>query len=193
MPDLNVKETIAKALTGNRFAFRMLVERFQGLVYSIAFRITGNSSEAEDLTQETFIKVWKNLHRYDDRWEFKSWIAKIVSNLCLDYLKSSRRRNEMASTGIEQSTFLEMKGGPSQLLEQRELHDAVIQLAQELTPKQRTVFVLRDLENLEVEEVCKISEMTAEQVKSNLYHARSFMKIRLKQYYKSDSHELHRK
>lgn len=95
MPNLNQRELIESAIAGDHQAFRVIVEAFQGFVYSIAFRFTGNTDDAEDLTQEAFIRLWKNLNRFDPQREMKKWLGKIISNLCLDYLKSARKKRKV--------------------------------------------------------------------------------------------------
>jgi len=92
MPSSNPNELISLANDGDIRAFEMLVDEYKGLVYSIAFRLTGDVQESEDLLQETFVRVWKNLSKYNSAFSVKTWIAKITVNLCLDYLKSARHR-----------------------------------------------------------------------------------------------------
>lgn len=181
MPHLNEAEIIEQAKSGNQLAFRALVESFQGFVYSIAYRFTGNASEAEDLMQETFIRCWKNLDRYNAEYKMKTWLGKIVSNLCLDYLKSARRKNE--SKAVDFSIHIMDDANPEKEFETKELHSIILKLADRLTPKQRAVFILRDLEMLEVDEVCEILGMNSANVKSNLYYARLNMKADLLKHY----------
>lgn len=190
MPNLDEREIIAKALTGNRMAFRELMECFQGFVYSIAFRFTGNSLEAEDLTQEAFVRVWKNLPKYNAQWEFKTWVGKIITNLSLDYLKSASRKRELKKTSIEESFGISDVTNPQKEIEASELNLIVARLAAGLTEKQQAVFILRDLELLDTEEVCAMLNLTADQVKSNLYHARMAMRIGLQNYYNTNRNEV---
>jgi len=181
MPHLNEAEIIEQAKKGDQMAFRTLVESFQGFVYSIAFRFTRNSEEAEDLMQEAFIRLWKSLDRYDQHRQMKSWLGKIITNLCLDYLKSARRKNEIKAMDVPMHILDDTN--PEKQLEAEELHSVVLKLTDRLTPKQKAVFILRDLETLEVAEVCEMLGMTAENVKSNLYYARLNMKTELVKYY----------
>lgn len=171
-------------------AFRELMESFQGFAYSIAYRFTGNSLEAEDLTQEAFIRIWKNLDRYDEQWEFKTWVGKIITNLSLDYLKSASRKRELQRTSIEESFEISDTTNPQKELEVSELNQVVARLASRLTEKQQAVFILRDLELLDTHEACKILNLTADQVKSNLYHARMAMRVGLQNYYNAYPNEV---
>jgi RNA polymerase sigma-70 factor (ECF subfamily) len=189
MPNLNQRELIESAIAGDHQAFRVIVEAFQGFVYSIAFRFTGNTDDAEDLTQEAFIRLWKNLNRFDPQREMKKWLGKIISNLCLDYLKSARKKKESKMSADELFKAVETST-PEKEMVATEIHSIVVALAGRLTPKQRAVFILRDLEMLEVSEVCEMLGMSASHVKSNLYYARTQMKSDLMKYFNVQKNEM---
>lgn len=172
-------DLIRKSQRADASAFRALVESHQGLAYSIAFRFTREEQESEDIVQEAFIKIWKNLSKYDAAFRFKTWLARIVTNLCLDYLKSARKKNTSKILISE-----EMNVSHDHKMESEELKAIVYQLADQLTEKQKAVFILRDLETLEPEEVCSILQMPDGNMKSNLYYARLKIKEGLKKFYK---------
>ena len=176
-------DLIRKSIRGDGQAFRQLVESHQGLAYSIAFRFTRDELESEDIVQNAFVKLWKNLSKYNAEFRFKTWLSKIVTNLCLDYLKSSRRKF-VSGTGWSDETT-KLSAVPEDKLEEKELRSIVYQLAEQLTEKQRTVFILRDLELLDPEEVCEILKMSPGNMKSNLYYARLKIKEGLTGFYKN--------
>lgn len=178
-------ELINQAAAGEYRAFRTLVETFQGFVYSIAFRFTRDEVEAEDLTQETFIRLWKNLNRYNAEFKLKTWLGKIVTNLALDHLKSGRRKNEKMRVAMQADMNAQSPEQPDTIWNAIELQQLVLRLSEQLKPKQRAVFVLRDLEQLNVDEVCEILGMSAGNLKSNLYYARMNIKTELEKYYKN--------
>ena len=178
------QEIILKAKSGDQNAFRDLVGLYQGFVYSIAFRMTGVAAEAEDLTQEIFIKVWKNIERFNPELKLKSWLGKIATNLCLDFLKSARKKNEMSSIALDGKYQVTDHSRLEQEMDANELHAVVMRLADSLTPKQRAAFILRDLEMMDVDEVCELLGMSSGNLKSNLYYARLSMKESLLKYFK---------
>lgn len=192
MPDPNLQGIIEKAMMGDQYAFRTLVETFQQFVYSIAMRLTGNTDESEDLTQEAFIRLWSSRSKFNTTLSMKAWLGKIITNLCLDYIKSSRHKHHRNSLSIEHSFAKPSEKNPESELEAEELHALIMHLSENLTPKQRAVFVLRDLERFEVDEVCEMLQMSAENVKSNLYHARTFIKSRLLKIYTTEKNGLQR-
>ncbi len=167
---------IEQAKNGDHHAFRKVVDAHAGFAYAVAFRFVGNRSEAEDIAQEAFIKLWKNLKTYRPEIKLTTWFYKIIMNLCLDFLKSSQRRHQLKSEDIETNSSIEDRSGSDRELENAELLNVIIQLSKQLTPKQQSVFVLRDLETLPAEEVSEITGMDLGQIKSNLYYAR--IKIR---------------
>ena len=176
---------IKSAAKGDHQAFRALVEFHQAFAYSLAHRYTNDEEETEDITQEAFIKIWKNLHKYDPTFPFKAWLAKIVSNLCLDHLKSARRKHEWGKTKADETLMVADHHHPGHQLEAAELKTIVAQLAEHLTEQQRAVFVLRDLEMMSTEEVCQALSMSPGNMKSNLYYARLKIKQGLAAFYKS--------
>jgi len=176
-------DIILLAQEGDTRAFRVLVERYQGFAYALAFRFTVETGSAEDIVQEAFIRVWKNLSRYRTEIKFSTWLYTIVTNLCLDYLRSRYGRNRRQLQDVEQVLHARSGYAADTDLHQQELVNAILLLADALSARQRAVFILRDLEGLPVEEVCEILSMSAGNVKSNLHHARSFMREKLTQYY----------
>jgi len=180
-------EVIREAMEGSTQAFRMLVEENQAFAYRVALRFVGQAAEAEDIVQEAFVSLWQNLHKFRTEMKLTTWLYRIIANRCLDYLKSTKgkqRKNQLdMEHGNSVAGYLKTDGD----LENQELMKAIQETAASLTPRQRAVFILRDLENLPVEEVCNILEMPAGHVKSNLYYARKAMSEKLKVYYQTDT------
>ncbi len=175
---------IESAQRGDTLAFRKLVEMHQRFAYSVAFRFTGNAPDAEDITQEVFIKLWKNLGKYKQGIKLTTWLYQIITNQCLDYLKSASKRQQMKNVEIKLGKQIIDESNHEQQINDRELLQVVTTLAKQLTPKQQTVFILRDLEGLSVEEVCEVLNMSSGKMKSNLYYARQKIRQDLTQYYK---------
>ena len=185
MPNLTEPEAIERAKAGDQQAFRFLVESFQGFVYSIAFRFTSDEAEAEDLTQEAFIRLWKNLDRYNPEYKLRTWLGKIITNLSLDFLKSSRKKSERERISMDEHLPVADHKHHENELNARELQGILRKLADQLNPKQKAAFVLRDLEMMDVSEVCELLGETAANLKSNLYYARKNIRENLLLYYKT--------
>lgn len=175
------RKLIDRALQGNALSFRHLVERHQSFVYSLAFRLVGNRDDAKDITQEAFIRLWRNLNRYNPDNKLTTWLYRIVTNLSLDMLKSAR--NKYSIRNPEAHDDVPVRHTADQYLIETELRTVVSMMASLLTPKQKAVFVLRDLEELTVDEVSEILSMSPGKIKSNLFLARKRMSELIKSYY----------
>jgi RNA polymerase sigma-70 factor (ECF subfamily) len=148
------------------------------MVFSVALKMLADEEEAKDIVQETFLRVWLNISKFDARRSFTTWLYAIASRLCLDHLKS---RTHVVAMPEDESVLRRYASADGQLeLENREWVAIVRLLAEGLSPKQRLVFTLSQLEGLSSEEVEETTGLTAKQVKSNLYVARQTIREHLK-------------
>lgn len=185
MPEPITPEVIQEAARGSQQAFRAIVEANQRFVYAVAFRFVHDQHEAEDITQDVFVRLWKNLHAYKAEVKLTTWLYKIVTNRCLDFLKSRHGRQRNNKADIELQLNMHSPSTPETDFHRQELTEMVYAAADELTPKQKAVFILRDLEGLTSDEVCETLSMTAANVKSNLFHARQKIAEKLKNKYQT--------
>lgn len=185
MPEPITPELIQEAVRGSQPAFRAIVEANQGFVYAVAFRFVNDQQEAEDITQEVFVRLWKNLKSYRHEVKLSTWLYKIVTNRCLDFLKSRHGRQRKNKVDISTTHFVQDSSTPEKEFQQQELTRIIHAAADELTPKQKAVFILRDLEGLTSEEVSEALSMSAGNVKSNLFYARKKMTEKLKAMYQT--------
>jgi len=178
MNQSTLSDLITSSKQNDQKAFRKIVEGYQSMIYSLAFRMLCNEEEAKDTVQETFIKVWMNLSAYDSDKKFSTWIYAIATNLCLDKLKSAKHSfqentidetilNVISTDNVEQSVI------------NAELGNIIRKLTSELTPKQKIVFTLRYLEEIEIDEISQITGMTPNRIKSNLFLARQTIRRKL--------------
>ena len=176
--DLNELIDRSKQHDGN--AFRLLIEGHQSMVYSLAYRLLCNEEEAKDAVQETFIKVWLNLKGFDTGRKFSTWLYAIATNLCYDKLKS----NKHFSKCLPAETLNEVLSNEDveKKMIDTELGALIATLTEALTPKQKIVFTLSDLEGLESAEIVQITGLSASQIKSNLFLARQSLRTKLKHY-----------
>lgn len=181
MQQSEITELVNQSIQGNTQAFRKLVETHQAMIYSFAYRMLCNEDDAKDIVQETFIRVWTHLISYNTTMKFTSWLFAISSNLCYDSLKASKRRAVFQSLDKEYLHQFNFKSSENieSFVINSELAKIITALTNELTPKQKLVFTLRDLEGIEVDEIKTITGLTAEKIKSNLYLARQFIRKKL--------------
>lgn len=177
MNQQELNQVIAQCQKHGKQAFTQLIESYKDYVFRLAYRILLNTDEANDVLQDTFLKVWLNIGGYKSSYKFTTWLYQIVNNICIDKLRKQELQRKYEATvpkdAIDQTndTF-------------NELIDLATQMASELPTQQRICFVLRDLEELEMNEVADITGLNRNQVKSNLYYARKQVREKLKQVYK---------
>ncbi|NOY57728.1 MAG: RNA polymerase sigma factor [Calditrichaeota bacterium] len=178
MPELY--DIFLRCQNGDLAAFRQVVETHQSFAFSLALRMLCDAEDARDVVQESFIKVWQNIGQFDPNRKFTTWLYKIITNLCLDYLKARKRKNRLFSSPLDSKVgnLARAEVDEEKNCMNKELIKEIKMLAEGLTPKQRIVFVLRDLQGLEMDQVVKITGLNKSKIKSNLYHAR--MNIRAK-------------
>ena len=175
-------ELVACARTGSPTAFAGLVEIYQVPIFNLCYRMLGDAGEAEDATQEAFLRAYSQLHRYDPMRSFKTWLFSIASHYCIDRL----RRRRVTWVGIDDEplqthpALREPNPGPEQVVQQRE-RNAIIQTAlAELAPRDRTAIVMRYWYGFSYEEIAEVTGATTGAVKSRLHRARVALGERLK-------------
>ena len=172
-------DIIHKCRKRDEKAFKVLVEQFQSYAFSLAFRLVLSEDDAKDIVQESFIRIWRHISHYDSNVLFTTWLYKIVTNLCYDNLKSSKRRNNAKLKFADHQALLTLGDSVSRNIENKDLIRKIRQLSKDLTIKQRMVFVLRDLHEIPVKEVSKILSLSEGAVKTNLYLARLNIRERI--------------
>lgn len=183
-------EILTRAIQGDGDAFRHVVEAHQGFAFAVAFRMVGSQADAEDITQESFIRLWKNLHTYKPNIKLSTWLYTIVTNLCLDFLKSARHRNHSIQRDLQHAKDVASFHQPDYDFHTKELRIEIERATEDLSPTQKAVFVLRDLQELSVDEVSDIMSLSPENIKSNLYHARKRIALKLNAVYQSQNLKL---
>lgn len=153
----------------------------QSYAFAVARNLLHDDQEALDAVQETFIRIWKNIGRFDDQTKFTTWMYAITSRICLDALRA-RTRRERTFVPLDSETIADGTAMDDQLddaFERKELAAMIPTLTASLPDTQRLVFVLRDIEDLTVDEVCEVTGLSRGSVKTNLCYARRTIRERL--------------
>jgi len=158
--------------------------QYQKMIYNLAWRLMGNKEDAEDITQETAMKVYRNLHKCKGEEFLAAWIAKITHNTCMDALRRKKGKftsslddvmgfdDGEAQVQIEDSTT----AGPEALLLQKELSEQIEAALQKLSPEFRSLVVLRDINGHSYEEISEILDLPEGTVKSRIFRGRAKLK-----------------
>jgi len=182
---------VRAAKAGDIGAFEQLVKLYDRNVFRIAQHITQNREDAEDVVQDAFLKAYENLAKFQEQSKFYTWLVRIAVNEALMRLRR-RRPERMVSLDEEVRTeedsmpreVADWSPNPEQLYSQSELRDILSRTIQGLPPSFRTVFVLRDVEDLSTEETAEALELSIPAVKSRLLRARLQLRERLNKYFK---------
>ena len=168
------RELIACIIAGDQNAFAILVNRYQRLVISIVYRMTGQPQLAEDLAQEAFIKAWVNLPRFRGESSFRSWLGRIATNLTIDHLRKAKPEVELTE---QWSTREDSPQASALKLELRQqVRDAVL----EIPVQSRAALVLREYEGLSYKEIAEVLDIPMGTVMSRLNYARTRLRELLK-------------
>lgn len=171
MDNQEIQHLISLGKQGDKHAFSALVRYFQPKIFTLAFRMLCDEEEAKDAVQETFLKAWLQLNTYNPDFHFSTWLYKIASNVCLDKLKSFEKSHSTKITDIDIQSVKNQSNIETEIIN-KELAETVRRLTERLSSKQKIVFTLRYLEELEIEEITQITGLSAAKIKSNLYLAR---------------------
>jgi RNA polymerase sigma-70 factor (ECF subfamily) len=171
---------------GDAAAFEQLVERHQRLVVGTVTRMLGNNSDAEDIAQQVFVRVWKSAKRYVPRAKFTTWLLKITRNLVFNEL---RRRSRHAQISLQSETEEEERPirddhavAPDASLLEQELQKAIDAAISNLPETQRLAVILRRYEELSYEEIAETLDQSVSAVKSLLFRARTELRTSLQRY-----------
>jgi len=191
-PDLALVERCRR---NDEAAFSEVVERYKNKVYHYIYRMVGSSDDAEDLTQEVFLRMYASLDSFRSQASLSTWLFRIAGNLCIDHFRRSKKRRADAFSldepvGSESGDFGEgashevadFSYEPHRLLENAELGVQVQKALAQIPEKLRAVIVLHDMEDLPYEEIAQIVGCPLGTVKSRLFNARQQLRQKLSGY-----------
>lgn len=189
-PDRQLVEALRR---GDEDAFSEMVDRYQDQVFHIIYRVIGDEAEAEEVAQEVFIAVFKNIDGFRGDAKFSTWLYRIASNRAKNRVKYLARRNrqkhqdfdDTPESNIDTNPVGHQGDRPDREAMGRELEEVVQEGLQQLNDKHRMVLVLRDFEDLSYDELSETLEIPEGTVKSRLYRARDQLKEYVDEHYES--------
>jgi RNA polymerase sigma-70 factor (ECF subfamily) len=184
-------ELVARCKNGDMSAFDLIVHKHKVPLINFAYRFIGDRDTAEDLVQETFVRVYKNISRYrKDTASLRTWMYRIAANLCKNELRNRSTRSKMlvnsAMVAQDSSVLTEemMDGsrGPDRQLEEKELQKVLAQAISRLPERLRISIILRDIEGMTYEEISRVINRPIGTVKSRINRARLMLKDKMSAY-----------
>jgi RNA polymerase sigma-70 factor (ECF subfamily) len=179
LDDRQLVETIRR---GDNDAFEQLVRRKTTKVYSLCYRIIGNAEDAKDISQLVFIKLWENLDKYDPHFAFDTWLYRMVTNVAIDFLRNKQSRENAVNSNLRLvKTSSDAEQGV--VVQRKEIENVFNAVATVLSPKQKTIFVMREMDDLPSSEIAKILGCRESTVRNHLFNARKLMQQQLRKRY----------
>lgn len=174
----SVKELIRKIKDGDKAAFSEVVNRYRSQVASIAYKLVVDFDEAADIAQDVFVKMSKNIHKYDESKKFYTWLYRITVNASIDFMrKNKRHRHEPLEHAYQ--TSAKDHNSPEQSYNRVQIKNYIASAADTLNDKQKSAFVLRDMKGSKISEVADIMDMPEATVRWYLHRARTKIKKEL--------------
>jgi RNA polymerase sigma-70 factor (ECF subfamily) len=166
---------IASCLGGDQTAWEEIVRQHRRKVFNIAYKFTGRHDEAEDLTQDIFLKIFKSLHTFDRRANFQTWLVSVSRNLCIDHYRSVRKERETIDRDVDAGELTPSAPGQNayQALEQADRVELLRKAMAELPPSLREAVVKRDLQELSYQEIADQLNLPEGTVKSRINRGRT--------------------
>ena len=180
------KDLVARCREGNDEAWRELVDRFGPRVYAIAYHFTMKREDAEELSQEIFLKVFENLHRYDGGFPLVAWILSVSRNLCIDRYRRRKREKSFRFVSDEAvTTLLRSEDDPASMALKKERTKLLFSALADIPEDLAEILVLRDLNGLAYEEIGKALDLPDGTVKSRLFRARAEVARKIRERHES--------
>lgn len=181
---MSESEYIKRCQEGDQEAFGQLVTMYENKILNYCYRMLGDRTDAEDATQEVFVKLYRFIGSFTGQSAFSTWLYKIASNVCLDFLRKNKRHtvdtvslHQQNAEGEEFLLNIEDKGRtPYESAQMNEAQRALFAALSQLNEEQRKVVVLRDVEGLSYEEIAEVTGLAAGTVKSRINRARQALK-----------------
>jgi RNA polymerase sigma-70 factor (ECF subfamily) len=165
---------------GDEKAFNQLVLRYQKRVYGLTYRLVRNHEDAADLSQEVFVRAYRNLRKFQERSSFYVWLTRIAVNLCINFSRREKFRSFLSIFDISEKP--EVSVSPDKDMEKEELRRALDRAVKSLPERQRVTFVLKRYQGLPCKEIAQIMEISEGAAKANYFQAVKKLKKLLVQY-----------
>ena len=164
-----------RARQGDSEAFRALVEQHSRSVFRLAFRMTGNEQDAEDVVQESFLRAYRQLGRFESRANFGTWLYRIVSNCSVDLMRSKQARHDQVRGDSLDEAAVDLPAadvpGPERMAQSAEIERRVQDALREMSPLERAAFTLRHYEGRSIDEISATLGLGTSAAKHSVFRA----------------------
>ncbi|MEA2463379.1 MAG: hypothetical protein QOJ98_1126 [Acidobacteriota bacterium] len=176
------RQLVQTIRAGDADAFETLVRRKTSKVYALCYRIIGNAEDAKDISQLVFLKLWENLEKYDPSYTFDTWLYRMVTNVAIDFMRNKQSRDNAVNSNLRLvKTSADAEQGV--VVQRKEVENVFNEIANVLSPKQKTIFVMNQMEDLSSADIAKVLGCRESTVRNHLFNARKLMQRELQRQY----------
>jgi len=186
MTDLKERELIRRAKQGDMLAFEELILQHEKIVYNLALRMMNHSEDAQDISQEVFLKAYRSLQNFDERSAFSTWLYRITHNTCIDEMRKRKGKQSYSleeelesADGTMQRQVADAGDTPEESLMRKEQKSEILQALDTLSEEHKAAIILRDVKGMAYEEIAEILELSLGTVKSRISRARNQLKTEI--------------
>jgi len=173
------RQLVEQIRQGDDGAFETLVRRKTSKVYGLCYRVIGNGEDAKDISQLVFLKLWENLEKYDPTYAFDTWLYRMVTNVAIDFMRNKQSRDNAVNSNLRLvKTAIDAE--QTVTVQRKEVESVFSAVSNVLSPKQKTIFVMSEMEDLRSSEIAKILGCRESTVRNHLFNARKLMQVQLK-------------
>lgn len=166
-------ELVKECLEGNQEAYSELISRYKRLIYSVAYKFSRDSDEVNDLAQESFIKIYRSLSKYDSQYKFSTWSVKVATNICLDHV----RRKRLRSVSLEEiENFTGRNNSPEDYYLRKEKSQALKEAIDELPEIYRVPIIMYHQNGMSYKEIAEKLNKPMSIIKNRIFRARHTLK-----------------
>ena len=177
-PELDDRQLVESIRAGESSAFETLLRRKTSKVYGLCYRVIGNAEDAKDVSQLVFLKLWENLDKYDLRFAFDTWLYRMVTNVAIDFLRNRQSRDSAVNSKLRLvKSVTDAEQGIS--YQRKEVEGVFREISEALSPKQKAIFVMKEMEDLPSAEISRILGCRESTVRNHLFNARKVMQVQL--------------
>src|SRR5437764_8278879 len=175
----DARQLVRTIRDGHTDAFEHLVRRKTSKVYALCYRVIGNAEDAKDISQLVFIKLWENLEKYDPQYAFDTWLYRMVTNVAIDFMRNKQSRENAVNSNLR---LVKTASDAEQtvIVQRKEIENVFNEVSVCLSPKQKTIFVMNQMDDLPSAEIAKILGCRESTVRNHLFNARKLMQQQLK-------------
>jgi len=180
--EVDDRQLVQTIREGDTEAFELLVRRKTTKVYALCYRIIANAEDAKDISQLVFLKLWENLEKYDPQYAFDTWLYRMVTNVAIDFMRNKQSRENAVNSNLRLvKTSADAEQGV--VVQRKEVENVFNDVSSVLSPKQKTIFIMNQMEDLPSAEIAKVLGCRESTVRNHLFNARKLMQAQLQKRY----------